>query len=169
MYKIDHPHDRSRLFYPDRKVLENISVTEIGTISSCDGYYKDITGGNFYIIQYLLSGKGVFRGQRFTAPCIFVVAPNDQLSYSVDSESESVEQFWIKLEGKETKSFLAEAGFPTVSSLCSFTYVKKAKQIFTNVEHNEINKGAVESPIALKAFPKKLASSINTKDKSKIK
>lgn len=133
MYKIDHPYDRSRLFYPDRKVLENISVTEIGTISSCDGYYKNINNGNFYIIQYLLSGKGVFRGQLFTAPCIFVVAPNDQLSYSVDSESESVEQFWIKLEGKETKSFLAEAGFPTVSSLCSFTYVKKAKQIFTEL------------------------------------
>lgn len=133
MYKIDHPHDRSKLFYPDRKALENICVTEIGAMSPHNGYYKDITGGNFYIIQYLMSGKGVFRRQRFTAPCIFVLAPNDHLSYSIDSESEAVEQFWIKLEGKATKSFLAEAGFPIVSSLCFFTYAKKAKQIFTEL------------------------------------
>lgn len=133
MYKIDHPHDRSILFYPDRKAIETISVTEVGAMWPCNGYFKDISNGNFFVIQYLLSGKGIFRGQRFTAPCIFVFAPNDQLSYSIDSDSEAVEQFWIKLEGKATKSFLAEAGFPTVSSLCFFSYAKKAKQIFTEL------------------------------------
>ena len=47
MYKIAHPYDRSRLFYPDRKALETISVTEIGTMPPCNGYSKDISNKNY--------------------------------------------------------------------------------------------------------------------------
>lgn len=138
MYKVNFTPDKSRLFYPDRRSYETVSVTELGEMSPWNGYSAEVTHGNIYLLQYLYSGKGKFRGKPFTAPCLFVVAPGDKMSYSIDEDSEPVKENWMKINGNAAKSFLAEAGFPTESTLCPLPYAKKVIECFRELM-TEIN------------------------------
>ena len=130
MYKVHFMEDDSSIYYPDRKSTETLSIVEIGEMIAWNGYKRDIAHGNIYLLQYVISGEGTFNGQPFKAPCFFVVAPNDMLSYSVDLNSERFQQYWIKVEGSETSAFLSEAGIPTETGVYTFTYVKQIKQVF---------------------------------------
>ena len=138
MYKVNFTPDKSKLFYPDRRVYETVSVTEIGEMSPWNGYSAEVSHGNIYLLQYVYSGKGKFRGKPFTAPCLFVVVPGDKMSYSIDNDSENVDEHWMKINGNAAKSFLTEAGFPTETTLCPLPYAKKARECFQELM-TEIN------------------------------
>ena len=138
MYKVYFTPDKSRLLYPDRRVYETVSVTEIGEMTPWKGYSTEVCHGNVYLLQYVYSGKGKFKGKPFTAPCIWIVAPGDKFSYSIDDDSAHVEENWMKINGNAAKSFLSEAGFPTESTMCPLPYAKEAHECFRELM-NEIN------------------------------
>ena len=130
MYKVHHPQDDSDLYYPDRKYTDTISVIEVGVMQPWRNYKCNIIHGNIYLLQFLISGEGVFNGIPFKAPCFFTVAPNDLLTYSINNDSEECKQYWVKLEGKTVASFLSEACIPTETGVYPFSYAKQLCQVF---------------------------------------
>ncbi len=133
MYKVHHPQDDSELYYPDRKSTDTVSVVEVGAMSPWRDYKCNIIHGNIFLLQYVISGEGLFRDEPFKAPCFFVIAPNDLLSYSVNADSEHFEQYWLKLEGKYVTSFLSEAGIPTQTGVYPFSYAKQLCKVFSEL------------------------------------
>ncbi|MBQ9112594.1 MAG: helix-turn-helix domain-containing protein [Clostridia bacterium] len=133
MYNVHYIRDDSDIYYPDKKFQNTVSVIEVGAMQPWRNYRCDITHGNIYVLQYIMSGEGVFNGQSFRGPCFFVLAPNDRMSYSVNADSEPFEQYWIKLEGEKAESYLKDAGIPTETGVYPCHYAKQAKKVLTEL------------------------------------
>ncbi|MBR6603222.1 MAG: helix-turn-helix transcriptional regulator [Clostridia bacterium] len=103
---------------PGAEFSEVFSVKEIG-YERVPSAFKQILTRNVYIIQYILSGSGLYMGEPFSAGDCFHVVPGEVQIIESDKDS-GYESAWIILKGRRSKEILTKCGFPEHNSLLDF-------------------------------------------------
>lgn len=115
---------------------DEIVIKEVGYSICKPGYPSLIMKRNVHVLHYIFSGKGTVCGVPFEAPGGFLFSNNQDQFYSVDSDSEDWEQYWIMFDGTSAKKYLEVAGFKKEFHIFQTPYIDKAKTIFDNFMEN---------------------------------
>lgn len=116
----------TKIFFPKIISQAPLRVLEIGRSNPPAGYDSGNMPRPVWVLHYVISGSGEVCGMPFSAPCAFLFTPDTVQRYTVGSDSEPYEQYWIKFSGPAAPAYLSEAGIPPAAGVVPCGYIHKA-------------------------------------------
>ena len=114
-----------------------ITVVEAGFGRQAPGHsYRE--SRNCYVLHYVVSGSGFCGDQALTAPCGFLLTPDEDHMFSVGTSQEAGawEHYWILFRGTGAKALLEGSGFIPVRGVFPVPYMDQVLAIFRDL-HNK--------------------------------
>ena len=116
--------------------MASMSVYRIGYKQCANGYSKSTVVRDFYILNYVISGQGIFslNGRYFhikPGDC-FLVYPNMQVSYLAD-QKEPWEYCWVAFDGADGRILVDTAGFSPDKPVISPSSPDKIHQLIMDI------------------------------------
>lgn len=136
MYTIHHEHNNTDICMP-KNIQEDLPhVIEIGHSYPPPSYESNRMYRNCYVIHYVTQGKGTYFGQRFEAPCSFLLHPKNLQYYKFDDhlDTPTAEQYWIMFSGNDVPNWLVNAGFPDRPACLPCPYIHQAIEILQELQ-----------------------------------
>ncbi|MBQ9112577.1 MAG: helix-turn-helix transcriptional regulator [Clostridia bacterium] len=139
MIKVNYaPNRASIIISENQKPQQEINVMAMGNSTLDYGYDYNATQ-KFYVLHFLIAGRGTALGQPIEGPMGFVFTPQKTHCYcaGTDTNYPRWEQFWIRLNGTDVEKHLAAAGFPTEPQFFEMPYHDQLKTFFHFLFRNE--------------------------------
>ena len=96
------------------RTMASMSVYRIGHKQCSSGYSRSIKAPNFYILNYVINGRGIYslNGKPFHVKAgeSFLIYPNTQINYRAD-QKDPWEYCWVGFDGVDTRILMDAAGF----------------------------------------------------------
>lgn len=107
------------LYFPESANLPGLTVQTFGHELPPPGYDTGNMIRPIWVLHYVVSGKGVFRGETFAAPCGFLMIPGEAQRITVDLDSPPFEHYWVEFSGESVPGLLLAAGYENRSNIFS--------------------------------------------------
>ena len=106
---------------------------EVGKNQLSPPYDSELMHRDIFVLQYVISGKGMYNDIPFEAPCILLMIPDMPQRYTINENCDDFRQLWIKFDGTETRAFLENSGFSVENKIFPCAYIDKVISIFDNL------------------------------------
>lgn len=116
----------TKIFFPKPISQAPLHVLEIGRNNPPAGYDSGRMPRPVWVLHYVITGSGLICDVPFSAPCGFLFTPDTVQRYTIDTNSDIFEQYWIKFSGPATSAYLSEVGIPTKAGPFPCSYINKA-------------------------------------------
>lgn len=136
MYKVHHNHNNTEICRPDIRQNNELFIVEIGHNTPPPNYASNKNVRDFFVIHYIVSGKGCYNGIMMDGPCLWYGTPGEMMFYTVDKNPKSpqFEQYWIIFGGSYAPKLMADVGFPNHLALLPCPYIFQACQIIRELQ-----------------------------------
>ena len=133
MYKVFFSPLNADIYFPHKARNKPVRVLEIGKCQLSPPYDSKLMHRDIYVLQYVISGSGVYNDIPFEAPCILLMIPDMPQRYTLKNDCAEFRQMWIKFDGADIRAFLENAGFSVENKVFPCTYMDKATSVFDNL------------------------------------
>ena len=133
MYKAFFSPLNADIYFPHKARNKPVRVLEIGKCQLSPPYDSKLMHRDIYVLQYVISGSGVYNDIPFEAPCILLMIPDMPQRYTLKNDCAEFRQMWIKFDGADIRAFLENAGFSVENKVFPCTYMDKATSVFDNL------------------------------------
>ncbi|MBQ9113206.1 MAG: helix-turn-helix transcriptional regulator [Clostridia bacterium] len=133
MYKVFFKPLNADIYYPHKTRNKSIRILEVGKNQLSPPYDSELMHRDIFVLQYVISGKGMYNDIPFEAPCILLMIPDMPQRYTINENCDDFRQLWIKFDGTETRAFLENSGFSVENKIFPCAYIDKVISIFDNL------------------------------------
>ena len=104
---------------------------------------KQVMKRDVFILHYIISGRGVFLGEKFDESCGYIVVPNEIEIIESDKEN-PYESCWIIFGGVSAGEMMKKCGFPNRNGVFKFDKNKQCADILKNAVFEMNPKNSLE-------------------------
>ena len=136
MYQIHYNNNNTDVCAPRNISPDPIYIVEVGHSFPIMGYQSNNLIRKYFVLHYVLTGKGSFLGRPVEGPVAFLMKPDVPQYYQVSASPDvpKWEQYWIMIGGNEAESILKHAGIDTDTQIFPCPYIRQAFHILRELQ-----------------------------------
>lgn len=136
MYKIHYQNNDTDICTPHSIQPDPVYVVEIGHSYPQMGYQSNKLNRKYFVLHFVLTGKGSFLDQPVEGPVAFLMKPDVPQYYRVSDSPDAPkwEQYWIMIGGSQAETILKNAGIDTDGQIFPCPYIHQVFQILRDLQ-----------------------------------